>query len=315
MSLPTINDCIIFGDPLDWSDPPRLTRSWATKIAGGVNGSEDRSVCRTTPLQRLEFSVLSWSIQDRAQLNARIEAALKSGRAVCPLWPRPQRLPSDTPIVDQVTTLGAWTWSPGDLAFFVRPDTYEVVVLDAETTGQTLHWQDALKGNYTGHAVYPAIAGTLSVGDCQALSDSISRVKLAIQEPLASAAAASPDTQPQYIPGYDGSDMPPWYSFGSGYFWGLYEDQNPNGLLTAQQIADHQTVVRRELELYAETMGFTVTAYGDTVWQYWTAGAMRELYSMLWKSESGDLEPHPLTDTKFWLSQGLGLNILYQRTP
>lgn len=92
MSVELINDCVVLPESVNWKDRVAWSRRWDTQIVPGVTGGEERSSGRVAPLQTLEYSVTTFSIPERARLNARILAGLKSGRAVCPFWGRGQQI-------------------------------------------------------------------------------------------------------------------------------------------------------------------------------------------------------------------------------
>lgn len=92
MGVETLNDCVIFPHQANWKTLPKWNRLWQTRLSTATKGGEDRSTGAVKPLRSIEFSVTAFSIPDRARLEARILAALKSGRAVGPLWGRGQLL-------------------------------------------------------------------------------------------------------------------------------------------------------------------------------------------------------------------------------
>lgn len=92
MSVELVNDCVVFPEQINWKDRVKWSRRWDTQIVGGITGAEDRSSGRSAPLQRLEYTITTYSIQARARLNARLLAAYKSGRACVPFWGRGQEL-------------------------------------------------------------------------------------------------------------------------------------------------------------------------------------------------------------------------------
>ncbi|MHB8520731.1 MAG: hypothetical protein ACYDH9_08225 [Limisphaerales bacterium] len=120
MSIPLVNDAVVFPDPIDWSGKVNWSRTWATRLAEGITGAEDRAAMRTKPLHKLEYGILAASLQDRSNLEARLAAAVKKGRACCPLWARPSELSQDAGDTACLVS-GIWPWRQGDYAFFIAP--------------------------------------------------------------------------------------------------------------------------------------------------------------------------------------------------
>jgi catechol 2,3-dioxygenase-like lactoylglutathione lyase family enzyme len=103
MSVELLNDCVILPHLANWDKGVRVTRRWETEIVPGVTKAEDRSTGRGNPFLRQEWEVLPFTVADRARLNTRLAAALKSGRACAPYFGRAQ-------YIGQVQAIPYETW-------------------------------------------------------------------------------------------------------------------------------------------------------------------------------------------------------------
>jgi hypothetical protein len=88
--METVNNCIVIPDRANWREGVKWRRRWATEIAPGVTAAEDRSTGRAAPLHSLDYQITTFTPEQRARLNQRLLAALRSGRAVVPHWARAQ---------------------------------------------------------------------------------------------------------------------------------------------------------------------------------------------------------------------------------
>jgi hypothetical protein len=121
MSVETLNGCVVIPHAPDWQRPIRWRRRWQSQLAATLQGAEDRAALRPTPLHGLEFEHRDLAQPERSMLDARLLAALKAGRAVVPLWTRPQYLASDANRCRAYLASSPWTWQEGDYAAFIAP--------------------------------------------------------------------------------------------------------------------------------------------------------------------------------------------------
>ncbi len=120
-TLETIDDCVVLPHLPDWSAPLTLRRAWATSIATGLDGGEDRAAGRTAPVRALAYTVQAHGPEENAVLSARVRAALKSGRAVAPLFGRAVACAHTATPGQLVCVYPRWDWALGDYAYFSTP--------------------------------------------------------------------------------------------------------------------------------------------------------------------------------------------------
>ena len=116
MSLTTVNTCTLLPNAHNWASRPRFSLGYSSTVAGGLTGAEDRQAGMAVPLRSMEWKVTTCNPASSARLEVRIKAALASGRAAAPIWPRQQSIAGA--VTTTATTSGAWPWASGDYAFF-----------------------------------------------------------------------------------------------------------------------------------------------------------------------------------------------------
>ena len=121
--LETINNnCVVIPHLPNWTNSVKHKRTWATAVASGVNGSEDRAAGRTAPLRKITYTVTTILGEGPAEseiLAERIKAALQTGRAVCPLYGRAQAVRPG--LGGTLEALGLWPWVAGEWCFLTLP--------------------------------------------------------------------------------------------------------------------------------------------------------------------------------------------------
>lgn len=118
MSVDLVQDCVVLPHPPNWDQAVNWSRKWATSIAAGVTGPQDRAAGRTKPLQKISFTPLAQTL-NRTLLAQRLLEALRRGKACSPFWTRPSPLLADASGTS-ATVDSLWPWAVGDYAFFVR---------------------------------------------------------------------------------------------------------------------------------------------------------------------------------------------------
>ena len=122
MSLETVNGCVVIPHMLDWSVHPTIKRAWATSVATGIDGSEDRAAERQAPTRELSYTVQTQSPEETQLLGERVKTAMLSGRAVVPLFGRAQEC-TDTQVYGTlITYYNRWDWAVGDYVFISLQD-------------------------------------------------------------------------------------------------------------------------------------------------------------------------------------------------
>ena len=114
MAVPLVNGYVLIAQLPDWMDGVRNVLQWQTEIALAQRGFEDRAGLRPLPMATLTWQVVTTTAMAGAALEDAVRAALRSGQACVPCWPRPT--------YGVVGILGAsfafeatqWPWQPGD---------------------------------------------------------------------------------------------------------------------------------------------------------------------------------------------------------
>lgn len=140
-------NAVLIPDAPNWANKPRWSRRWQTAITTGVTGAEDRAALRKEPLESLEYSLLT-ELGEREALTARLQAALKSGRACIPRWDLPQTLKLDADARRAETTQRHHSWHIGDYAIFLRPTGGTVGLYHAVNCGgrAIIQWREDWQG-------------------------------------------------------------------------------------------------------------------------------------------------------------------------
>jgi hypothetical protein len=180
-----INNHVLFSHPANWDSPPTSQRVWQTEIVAALSGAEQRQALRAVARRSLTFTVTARTLPERVRLEARVEAATKSGLACAPLHGRACVLAQDA--AGNSLALkpgGAWNWQPGDYAFLMDDDqTFDALPV-AAVNGLTLdfglktldfHWPQ-------GQLVWPLIFGKFSADKTDALDGFLAEQKLTIAE-------------------------------------------------------------------------------------------------------------------------------------
>lgn len=211
--IPTINSCVFFWQPADWGTLPAETQSYAGTSAAALTGRETRQVLRSRPYFGLKYTVISQNSTARAELEASIQAAIKTGRAGCPWWGRAVALAGAvTPASTTVAVTSARAWVGGDYLFLLLKaagagtvQAWDALkVASASQTGPTA-WTLTLEGGQVPSATYPSGAlawpclfGTPSVRDQTPEHEELAKTVINISEPLGSAVnRLDPGAEPQ----------------------------------------------------------------------------------------------------------------------
>lgn len=122
MSVYKVNDCVLLPHYPNWQQGAGQSRMWATSLAEGVTAAEDRSSGRSKPLQSAECVLLAKTQRERRELQARIQEALRTGRACIPKWGsgREMQDASGKESIALLETCGRWVPAQGDTIFVHR---------------------------------------------------------------------------------------------------------------------------------------------------------------------------------------------------
>ncbi len=185
----TINGHILFPDPANWATEPSLSTAWQTGIATGLLGGEARAGFRPLPVAALTWLVTAWHLQQQIDLDARIRAAKKSGRACAPYAGYGSELAAPCNASAALTLeSAAYPWAAGDWIFvrgqsFAGPDApYEVKQVQS-VIGLALTLTAALTLNYAaGLQVWPLLFGRFTCGQMDALVSHRGQLPITITE-------------------------------------------------------------------------------------------------------------------------------------
>ena len=120
MAIQIVNGYVLLPEPADWSDGAEIILQWQTGIVMAQRGYEDRAGLRVLPQAQMAWRVVTTTPMDGAALEDQVRAALRSGKACAPCYPRPCYL-AGTGNGGLVVTLEPtqWSWQAGDYLFAV----------------------------------------------------------------------------------------------------------------------------------------------------------------------------------------------------
>ena len=148
--IENLQNCVVLPHLPNWTQSVKHRRTWATSVASGIDGGEDRAAERTTARRKLTYTVstlLGDGPQESEVLAGRLKAALRSGRAVCPLFGRAQAVvavPFDATQLQVYS--GFWPWVAGEYAFLSlggHTGINQEVLIDAGGAGAGFHQPEA----------------------------------------------------------------------------------------------------------------------------------------------------------------------------
>lgn len=189
MSLATINSCIVIPDRPNWDRDVQWAKVRPGATLKSIQGQEDRVMHRSTPLVSLTYMVTPYTLQERSLLVARVEAAVKSGRACVPYWGRGQQLASACSTTALTLTADSeWTFAAGDFVFLLEPTTGEWEVIEvASVSGVNVTLDASPSTTYpAGSLCWPVLFGVLSVGSLGLDESYRGSMELTIAEPVGS---------------------------------------------------------------------------------------------------------------------------------
>lgn len=190
--LSTVNNHILFPHQANWTNPPEWSRRWETEIADAVTGAESRAALRSHPLVSLAWTVTPWSLQEQAQLDDRIRAAKKSGKACAPFWGRASVLQTACNASTAVVQGTHWTWSSGNSIFFLDASNPANPIFRVRqitnVSGQTLTLDASVAHTFpAGSLVYPLLFGKFECEEISVETSRRSEARLKISEMISAA--------------------------------------------------------------------------------------------------------------------------------
>jgi hypothetical protein len=201
MPVILLNDHVLLPHRPNWATDVQWSRAWETKIAPAVTGAESRRAVRAHPRHSLKYSVSVMDLQEQAQLDDRLRAALKSGRVCTPFWGRGQ--PPTAAFQTEAIVPNLWPWAVGDYVFTMNVHReWEVQPIDEinDLGGGQLELLFA-PGFDVEHPVrqlvWPVLYGELAAPDLSALTSWHGELAIEVRE---LAAPASADVVGDYTP-------------------------------------------------------------------------------------------------------------------
>jgi hypothetical protein len=191
MTVQTINGYVLFPHLANWNEQVNWQRNWQTGLAMGIKGDETRQSMRSLPREQVSFVITPGTQQERAELDARLDAATKAGLACAPFWGRGAELTADTVNATNtaVLTSMAFGWQAGDYAFFLDSDlNFDAIQVEAVNDGtNTLTLTGNVSRTYPASTfIWPLLFGKFAPSSkAKALNADVADVQIAITEIVA----------------------------------------------------------------------------------------------------------------------------------
>lgn len=119
MPVTLINGFVVLPHPADWSVKPSWRRRWQTGVATALTGAERRQSLRNMGREQLSYGISALSLEERALLDERLDAATKSSLACCPFWGRGSQVVGDVTANTAVIVEPFWPFAVGDWVFLM----------------------------------------------------------------------------------------------------------------------------------------------------------------------------------------------------
>lgn len=306
MPVTLINNCVAMPHVPNWGTRAKWRRRWATSLADGVTGAEDRYAHRAKPRVSLNWSVMPYHLQERARLADRVRAALKLGKAAVPYWGRGQSIIGEVTIgTTSVNLTGSvWTWMIGDYLFFCDrskfgEEAWEAIAISAVSAGPVLTLASAVSRTYRD-LCWPMLFGRLSCNDLSLLTNHHAEVPLSVETPIgvgALAEANCPDVaEPEW---FEDGAAPPAGDCGSwllltcesAYKRGIPQELNPNGVLSDEEKGFAVALFQNELDIFLEATAefYEIKRMGRKYWNWYPNSTTQK--SLIHKFGSGVTDP------------------------
>ena len=189
MPVTLINGFVLFSHPADWSEAPAWSRAWETGMAASITGAEQRNAMRNLPRVKLSYLISALSLEERAVLDERLDAASKSGLACCPFIGRGSVLAAGANANAAVLTENSWGWQPGDFVFLQTPNAPQSAYLNFDAievtavNGLTLTLAGNVSRNYpAGSLTWPLLFGKFAMEEQTANTSWHGDVKITVSE-------------------------------------------------------------------------------------------------------------------------------------
>jgi hypothetical protein len=119
MGVTLVNGSVLLPHRPFWADGVAWSRAWQTGVTAALTGDEQRRSMRSLPRDMVSFSIAALSLEDRAQLDERLDAATKSGLGCAPFWGRGSALANALNAGNTAVVLSdtSWNWVVNDWYF------------------------------------------------------------------------------------------------------------------------------------------------------------------------------------------------------
>lgn len=196
MSSELINGHVLVADLPGWQRGVSLMRRWRTEIEETVTGAEDRGAMREVPRLRLRYDIGTRTQVQRAELEDKLRAALKSGKAAVPFWGRASDLATDASGTSAELATTNWPWQTGDFILFLDASDLERPVHAVRQitgkTGFTLTLNSALPQAFAaGSLVWPLLFGKPEADSAALTTSRQAEVKFTLSEQVGSTRAGA----------------------------------------------------------------------------------------------------------------------------
>ncbi len=183
MAVDLINNHILLPHRADWATPPTFQRAWQTDVAESILGNEARAGLRACPRISLTWMLSKRTQPEQQELDDRIRAALKNGKACAPYHGRGSLLTADCNNVTVNLADTSFGWKVNDWVFF-QDDLLNYNFRQVNVVaGAVLTLGAAVSQTFpAGSMVWPILFGKLTAKDMEAVTDWHSSTSLTLQE-------------------------------------------------------------------------------------------------------------------------------------
>lgn len=214
MSVTIINNHVLLPHRANWTTDPEWTRTWQTDVATAVTGPEARSALRAHARIGLQYKISPKDLEERAQLEARVIAALKSGFCAIPYFGRASNLALDVTANLVTLTELTWPWAVDDWLLLMDEhrewDCRQIIAID----GLELTLDDNVARTYAdGLPFWPLLYGKIGEESMQAITSHHGDIPINFSEHVSPASTQVGD----YTPPVGGDEAIPDMEIGTTF--------------------------------------------------------------------------------------------------
>ncbi len=195
MPVQLVNGHVLLPDYPAWTARVQSERRWLTAVDRALSGSESRQALRPRPRERIAFRIESRDPAELCGLLARVDAALKAGRACCPSWGR--GIPLVSAVGDTVVlSRNAWAGVQGYI-FLSDREAYEVGEVKAAAAGQITLAGTLARDWSAGGWVWPLVFGRPTFSDIEHRTDWHAGLTVTVSEIATPAPVSASEPEPE----------------------------------------------------------------------------------------------------------------------